>query len=169
MLRELVLVRHAKSDWGDPSLPDHDRPLNARGTRDAPMMAERFAGAGHKVDLILASTATRARRTAETFAAALGLEVTLDPELYLASAEELLSAAQAQANASGASSILVVAHNPGITDLASRLSQGEIEHMPTCAVARFVWAGGSTEAPGKPGSSQLSSALPTDWHFDSHR
>lgn len=162
-LSELVLVRHAKSDWGDPSLRDHDRPLNARGTRDAPVMAQRFAALGHPVDVILSSTATRARRTAEAFAAALGLEFTLDPELYLASAERLL----AKATASGAHAVLLVAHNPGITDLAYRLSDGGIAHMPTCAVARFVWAEEqSTESHGRIGRGQLLS-MSNQWHFDS--
>lgn len=162
-LSELVLVRHAKSDWGDPSLRDHDRPLNARGTRDAPVMAQRFAALGHPVDVILSSTATRARRTAEAFAAALGLEVTLDPELYLASAERLL----AKATASGAHAVLLVAHNPGITDLAYRLSDGGIAHMPTCAVARFVWAERSTALTGTDPAGGQPLEAPTEWHFDS--
>lgn len=158
-LSELMLVRHAKSDWGDPSLRDHDRPLNARGTRDAPMMAARFAGSGHPVDVILSSTATRAQRTAEAFAAALGLEVTLDPELYLAPAETLLAKAQA----SGARAVLLVAHNPGITDLAHRLSDGGIAHMPTCAVARFVWEGDQSALTGEGTAHEGSSTRPTEW------
>lgn len=162
-LSELVLVRHAKSDWGDPSLRDHDRPLNARGTRDAPVMAQRFAALGHPVDVILSSTATRARRTAEAFAAALGLEFTLDPELYLASAERLL----AKATASGAHAVLLVAHNPGITDLAHRLSDGGIAHMPTCAVARFVWAEEQSTLTGEGTVHERPSAPPSEWHLGS--
>ena len=68
---ELVLVRHAKSDWGDPGLPDHERPLNARGTANAPMMARRLADTGITVDRIVSSTAVRARTTAAAFGAAL--------------------------------------------------------------------------------------------------
>lgn len=137
---ELVLVRHAKSDWGDPGLPDHERPLNARGTANAPMMARRLADTGITVDRIVSSTAVRARTTAAAFGAALGCEVELEPHLYDSSANTLLEAAVAAGTEARAHTIMLVAHNPGITDLASRLSAGGIEHMPTCAVARFVWA-----------------------------
>lgn len=134
-MRELILIRHAKSDWGDPTLSDHDRPLNDRGVRNAPMMAQRLLDSGIAPQRIISSTATRARTTAEAFGGALGLEVELDEELYLASASTLLS----KAVASGSASLVLVAHDPGISDLAWRLSDGGIDHMPTCAVARFRW------------------------------
>lgn len=134
-MRQLILTRHAKSDWGDPLLPDHDRTLNARGLRNAPRMARRLIEDGVTVDRILSSTALRARTTAEIFASQLGLEVELDEELYLAAAPTLLR----KAAATDAHSVMVVAHDPGISELASLLSNDEIDHMPTCAVARFVW------------------------------
>jgi len=134
-MRELILVRHAKSDWSDPELSDHDRPLNARGRRAAPLMAARFAASEQQVQRVLSSPAVRARATAEEFASALGMQVELEPALYLASASTLL----ATAAASEVDSVLLVAHDPGITELASYLSDGGISHMPTCAVARFVW------------------------------
>ncbi|QTV79966.1 SixA phosphatase family protein [Microbacterium sp. NIBRBAC000506063] len=139
---ELVLVRHAKSDWGDPALADHDRPLNARGESDAPVMAARLAEQFRSLspskarpERILSSTALRARTTAAAFGEALGVEVELDENLYGAPARVLLETAAA----SGASSVLIVAHDPGMTVLAEALSDGGIGHMPTCAVARFVW------------------------------
>lgn len=131
----LVLVRHAKSDWGDPGLADHDRPLNPRGTRDAPVMAARFAGTRSRIDRLLSSTATRARDTADVFGAALGTTVELTPELYASSADTLIRTAAT----SGADRVMLVAHDPGITALAERLSRGGITHMPTCAVAKFDW------------------------------
>ena len=133
---ELVLVRHAKSDWGDPGLRDHDRPLNERGLRDAPVMAARLAATGWRPDRILSSTALRARTTAEAFGEELGLDVGLDRNLYGASAHTLWEAAAA----SGTTSVMLFAHNPGISQLAEALSDGDITHMPTCAVARFTWA-----------------------------
>ncbi|MEZ5085116.1 MAG: histidine phosphatase family protein [Tessaracoccus sp.] len=78
----LILVRHAKSDWSNPMLSDHDRPLNARGTRNAPMMAKRLADTGVDVQRILSSTALRARSTAAAFSAELGVPVELDEDLY---------------------------------------------------------------------------------------
>src|SRR5436190_6546323 len=66
----LVLVRHAKSDWADPSLDDFDRPLNERGKRDAPAMAHRLLDKKIKIDAFIASPAKRARKTACIFAEA---------------------------------------------------------------------------------------------------
>lgn len=135
----LILVRHAKSDWGDPGLDDHDRPLNARGRGDAPAaarrLASRLAASGIGVEALLTSTALRAATTAGFFGAELGLEPEPDPDLYGASARTLLDAAAAR----GARSVMVVAHDPGMTVLAERLSGGGIGHMPTCAVATFRW------------------------------
>ena len=71
----LTLVRHAKSDWSNPQLTDHDRPLNKRGEHDAPMMAKRFASSGLEVPRIFSSTAVRARMTAESFGAEIGVGV----------------------------------------------------------------------------------------------
>ncbi len=131
----LVLVRHAKSDWGDPGVDDHDRPLNARGERDAPVMAARLVATGLRPELVLSSTALRARSTAVAFADALGAELRLDEELYGAPGSRLLGAAAA----TGLNRVVVVAHDPGMTVLAERLSGGGIGHMPTCAVATFTW------------------------------
>lgn len=132
---ELTLTRHAKSDWGDPGVEDHERPLNARGRRDAPVMARRFAESGGRVQRLISSSAVRARSTAAVFGAELGVEVELDDALYLAPASRLL----ATAAETGADAVMLVAHDPGITELAALLSRGGISHMPTCAVARFTW------------------------------
>jgi len=136
----LVLVRHAKSDWGDPALADHDRPLNARGMHDAPVMAFRLherilEGTTPMPEVILSSTAVRARTTAEAFAAELDAAVSLDEELYGAPAGTLLrKAARARAHC-----VMVVAHDPGMSELAASLSDDGVSAMPTCAVATFTW------------------------------
>lgn len=153
----LALVRHAKSDWGDPSLDDHDRPLSQRGFRDAPRMAARLAATGFRPGLILSSTALRARTTAGFFADVLGLDVSLQERLYGAPASLLLSAA----SESGTDSVLVVAHDPGMTVLAGRLSDGEIGHMPTCAVATFTWTADDWEV--------ATSLDPASWTLDTPR
>jgi len=155
-MTSLVLVRHAKSDWGDPSLDDHDRPLNHRGLKDAPVMAQRLADSGFAIEAILSSTALRARTTAAYFGRALGLDVRLDERLYGAPASALLEAAVD----SGASAVMVVAHDPGMSVLAGRLS-GEIEHMPTCAVATFTWDADDWDA--------ATSLEPTSWSFAAPR
>lgn len=153
----LALVRHAKSDWGDPGLDDHDRPLNERGRRDAPRMARRLAESGFRPDVILSSTALRTRTTAEAFATELGAEVSLDPDLYGAPARTLLETAAA----AGVPSVMVVAHDPGMSVLAGRLSNDGIGHMPTCAVATFTWQQDDWD---------VASALdPDDWTLDTPR
>lgn len=131
----LALVRHAKSDWGDPHLDDHDRPLNARGLRDAPRMARRLADSGFRPEAILASTARRAVTTADFFSGTFGVPVELEERLYAAPATVLLRAAAERA----ARSVIVVAHDPGISTLAAELSGGGIARMPTCAFAVFTW------------------------------
>jgi phosphohistidine phosphatase len=131
----LALVRHAKSDWGDPQLDDHDRPLNSRGLRDAPRMARRLADSGFHPDAILASTAVRAATTADFFSGPFRVPVELQERLYAAPATVLLRAASERA----ARSVIVVAHDPGISTLAAELSRGGIARMPTCAVAVFTW------------------------------
>lgn len=153
----LGLVRHAKSDWGDPMLDDHDRPLNERGLQDAPVMAARLAESGFRPEVILSSTALRAKMTAKSFAAAWGVGVRLDERLYGAPADVLLSTA----SESGARTLLVVAHDPGMSLLAGRLSDGEIVHMPTCAVATFTWDVDDWD---------VATALdPSEWTFDTPR
>lgn len=129
-------MRHAKSDWGDPGLSDHDRPLNPRGQRDAPRMARWLADAGWVPDLVLASTATRVRETIQ------GMEavwesvppVLYSDALYLASPEELLRTIRS--DAISGDTLLVVAHNPGLQILVSQLA-GELVSFPTAAMALF--------------------------------
>ena len=89
-------------------------------------------------DLIRSSTAVRARSTAQLMARAMGLmheHVELDERLYGASPETILDIAAEADDAVG--TVMIVAHDPGLSDLAYSLSDGEIEHMPTCAVAEF--------------------------------
>ncbi|WP_353814695.1 SixA phosphatase family protein [Agromyces sp. SYSU T00266] len=139
-MKTLVLVRHAKSAWGDPALADHDRPLNDRGRRDAPEMAGRLRERGVVPEAIRSSTALRARTTAEAMVAALELPadvLELDERLYGAGPDTILGVVAELGEEVGTA--MVVAHDPGMSDLAYRLS-GEIEHMPTCAVAEFRFA-----------------------------
>lgn len=131
---QLILARHAKSDWADEGLDDHDRPLNDRGRRDAPAMARSVLRRGVRPEVLLSSTAVRARSTADAFAEEFEVEVTERPELYLAEPEALLDAART----SGAREVMVVAHDPGMSDLVSRLADRDVR-MVTSAVAIFTW------------------------------
>ena len=136
-MKTLLLVRHAKSSWGDQTLPDHERPLNHRGRRDAPRVGARLRERGVVPDVIVTSTAVRARSTAEILAQALDLgsgRIVEDGRLYGASPDGLLEIIRALGDES--TSVMLVGHNPEIGELASRLSD-EIGEMSTCAVAEF--------------------------------
>ena len=154
-MKTLYLVRHAKSSWGDPDLPDHDRPLNERGLQDVATMGKRLAQRGAKPDVILTSTAVRALTTAEHIAKALDLKrkhVVVNERLYAAPASELLSAIQELDDK--LKRVMLVAHNPGLTELAHGFSS-EINHMPTCAVAELRFAATSWSDIGKVGPTQV--------------
>lgn len=138
-MKTLLLVRHSKSSWDDPGVADHERPLNARGLRDAPVMGQRLAERGVAPDVILSSTAVRARATAELIAHALGIgaaRVVADERLYGASADEVLSVIGELDDE--VSCAIVVGHNPETASLAHQFSD-EIHEMPTTAVAEFTF------------------------------
>jgi phosphohistidine phosphatase len=135
-MKTLLLLRHAKSSWSDDSLEDHERPLNQRGKKEAPKMGELLVEQHLLPDLILSSDAKRCRRTAEKVAEAAGYrgETILTGELYLATPirfVQLLSKLSSQI-----SSVLVVAHNPGIEEFAENLT-GRYEPFSTAALAHI--------------------------------
>lgn len=131
-MKTLLLARHAKSDWDDPALRDHDRPLNARGERDAPAMARRLRADGIRIDRIVTSSATRARTTAAAYGSAFEVTPAQEPRLYAASARTILQVASALPDDSDVA--MLVGHNPGMSDAVEELT-GEAVELPTCAVA----------------------------------
>jgi len=134
-MKTLTLVRHAKSSWSDSSLSDRERPLNRRGKRDAPAMGRRIADAGIRPSLILTSPANRALTTARIIADTLAYPrefLQRQNELYLASPQDMLDVLVAQDN--GFNSIMLVAHNPGLTDLANFFVPGLTNNLPTTGV-----------------------------------
>lgn len=143
MLR-LTLVRHAKSSWDDPAIADFERPLNARGRRDAPAMATRVAGLARRPERIVSSPALRAISTAHVFAGALGLppeRIELQPRIYDASRATLAEVVRGLDP--GARHVMLFGHNPGFSELAHWLAACPFGEMPTCAVAGFELGVGS--------------------------
>lgn len=134
--RFLTLVRHAKSSWKDPALNDFDRPLNKRGASDAPLMGKRLASGGYWPDLIVASPARRARDTARLIAGELARgdepQIFYDPTLYGADESELFEVARRFDDA--LFEIMLVGHNPGLTELANDLAACGIENIVTGGV-----------------------------------
>lgn len=151
-MRQLLLLRHAKSSWDDASMPDRDRPINARGRRTAVVMRQAMRDLGLTPDVVLVSTA---RRTLDTLEALEPWDDTplIEPldSLYLANPMQLTAALHGVAET--VRSVLLIGHNPGMHDLALSLAGpvairtgGENERalaagFPTLALAEFVIAG----------------------------
>lgn len=134
-MKRLTLLRHAKSSWANPRLPDAERPLSGRGERDAPEMAQRLQRRGERPELILTSHALRAIVTARIVAAGLGCPpetIRVIRPLYLAAPDTILDVARSQDEA--VADMMIVGHNPGLTDLANRL-------LPTLALDNLPTAG----------------------------
>lgn len=141
-MKRLTLVRHAKSDWDDPALPDHERPLNARGLRDAPVMGRRFATECARPPRLVASSARRAWATACHFAEALGLvEATIvrEPRIYEATPGALLALVNAFDDRDA--HIVMFGHNPGFSDFARLLAPVPFNEMPTAAICDLAFDG----------------------------
>lgn len=131
-VKNILLLRHAKSAWSDPALSDHDRPLNRRGERAAKTIGDHLAQHGPRPDLILCSTAMRARQTLAPVVKRLGTgtpPVMLEDTLYLASEASLL--ARLQVIADDVTTVLLVGHNDGIWRLAETLAG----HGPSARLA----------------------------------
>lgn len=118
---------------------DFDRPLNARGERDAPRMAQYLAAYGVHPDLILASPAQRARKTAEIYQTALGGFLRFDRRIYEASLTTLLYLVEEAFERTG--TLMILGHNPGMTELIHRLSSAALFNLPTAGVVGMTWHG----------------------------
>lgn len=137
-MRLLTLVRHAKSSWDYPELSDFERPLNERGRRDAPLMADKLKKLPPRPDRLISSPALRAITTAHVFADVLGFkheEILLMPKIYEASANTLLRIVRALDD--GDRHVVLFGHNPGFSQLAHLLAACNFDDLPTCALARF--------------------------------
>ena len=133
-MKTLLLLRHAKSSWDDPSSRDFDRPLAPRGERDAPAIGRELSRRGVLPDLIVSSPAARAKQTVEAVVQAAGSKVSprFEIGLYGAPSSELMRFIRRLPDTSRCA--LLVGHNPGFEDLLSRLI-GTRQHMPTAALA----------------------------------
>lgn len=134
MARQLLVLRHAKSDWSA-SQTDYQRPLNPRGSGAASTVGKFFARAGIDPQLVVSSSAARARATAERVleAAQLDCPLELDDALYESSVELTLQRLRRLDEALDL--VMVVGHQPTWADLISHLSGGSLVHFPTAACA----------------------------------
>ncbi|MEF8833998.1 MAG: histidine phosphatase family protein [Halofilum sp. (in: g-proteobacteria)] len=138
-MKELLLIRHAKSSWKQ-DLPDRERPLAPRGERAAPEMGRRLARADAVPALMLTSAAVRARSTAALLAGEAGLDpqaVVTEPCLYDADAEAIATLARELDD--GLDRVAFVGHNPALHEAVERLCELRPEKLPTAAVVRIRW------------------------------
>lgn len=135
-MKTLLVFRHAKSSWKDATLDDHDRPLNKRGKKAVALMSQLIAGQKAVPDLILSSTAKRARSTAKKAAKAMGYEgnIHYDKTLYMATASAYVKAIQRYATTHNR--VMIVGHNPGLEDLIEAIT-GQAQSLPTGALAEL--------------------------------
>ena len=135
-MKTLTLIRHAKSSWDHPGLADFERPLNQRGIRDAPRMGSRLAARNDLPQSIISSPAVRALTTAKVIASALGYRaagIIADERLFHAYSEQLLDVIRGFD--ASLHHVMLVGHNPGLTNLVEQLAQAGIANIPTCGIA----------------------------------
>jgi phosphohistidine phosphatase len=134
-MKTLMLIRHAKSDWADLNLKDFDRPLNSRGLKDAPIMAQRLLKASKVPQHLISSPALRAKTTGGIFAKVLQLA---DPcykaAIYDASYTTLLDVINHIPDAYNF--VALFGHNPALSQALYNFT-GEVRDMPTCAIAQI--------------------------------
>ena len=138
-MKRLYLLRHAKSSWSDASLADEERPLAPRGRKAAKKMAKELRRREIRPKLVFCSSSRRTQETLELIASSLGdPTIEVEEDLYGAGSDGLLARVRAVSDAVG--SVLVIGHNPGLHDLALRLSPScarLLEKFPTGALAAF--------------------------------
>lgn len=137
-MKYVLLLRHAKSSWDDPTLEDFDRPLAKRGLKDAPKMGAFVRKAGYRPDLIISSTAERARQTSKLFSAEADLDedaIQWNREFYYGSASDYLEASKQCDDE--IETVLLVGHNPKMEETVSLIcgnGRSYIARMPTAAL-----------------------------------
>lgn len=134
-MKSILFIRHAKSSWDSPTSQDFDRPLNEKGHKDAPLMAQRLLAQKITIDAFVSSTAKRAFTTAEYFYKefkAAPEQLIPTPELY--QAQPFVFYKVIQSLNDDWKTVAIFSHNPGITEIVNSMAVATVDDMPTCAV-----------------------------------
>ncbi len=137
-MKTLIITRHAKSDWGNLSQHDYERPLNERGEKDAPVMGRRLSGRMANIDHILSSSAKRAEQTACLIAPEINYQpekIEWSKDLYHAPALKILQQVEGLDNRHQI--VMIVCHNPGITHFVNMQTNFFTDNVPTCGMVAF--------------------------------
>ena len=133
-MKKLIIIRHCKSSWSDLTLNDFDRPLNNRGVQDGNLMSKELSKIIDNVDLLISSSSKRTRLTADFFIKLIKInKISFIDDLYHSSSENIISKLKKISNTY--ESIMVIGHNPGLTDLVNKLTSINLYNLPTCGVA----------------------------------
>lgn len=134
-MKTLYLIRHAKSDWSQ-NVSDFERPLNERGHRDAPKMAEFLFNKGISIDQMISSPAKRAFTTCQYFASQFeNTKIITEPDLYMPDISDFIRTINSIQDSEN--SVALFAHNEGITYFANSLTDENIVNIPTCGIVGF--------------------------------
>lgn len=139
-MKYLYLVRHAKSSWDDLTIQDAERPLSERGMRDAPRMAKRIKEKEVTIDQMMTSHAVRALATCRNFSTVLKYpeeNIRINRSLYHASEDGMLEVVHNFDDA--LDSVMVFAHNPGLTDFVNSLTNERITNVPTTGIVAIAF------------------------------
>jgi phosphohistidine phosphatase len=137
-MKTVFLIRHAKSSWKDSSLADIERPLNKRGFRDAPFMANLLRSSGVKPDRLISSPANRAYTTATYFAEAFAIPkpaIDIRKAIYMAYPEDILEMITGFSNSWN--TVCLFGHNPTFTGVANVFTSDHIANVPTCGIVQI--------------------------------
>lgn len=132
-MKLLYICRHAKSSWENLQTNDFDRPLNERGLSSAPLMASFFKGKEPNLDLIISSTALRAKETANIYNVTLQVTMQEESSLYHIDYKELFHFICALPK--DLNTVAIVGHNPGLTNIINYLSNADLYNLPTAGIA----------------------------------
>jgi len=135
-MKRLILIRHSKSSWKDLSLNDFNRPLNGRGKSDGPLMAAYLKNKINKIDYLHSSSSVRTFETSKYFINQIQFEkVEYDDSLYHCSATSLLNIISNYSD--DYQSVMIIAHNPGLTNLINKITNFYLDNLPTTGLAEI--------------------------------
>ena len=134
-MKNLIIVRHCKSSWKDPRLSDFDRPLNKRGNIDGELMSNYLREKEKKIDKLILSTSIRTRLTSKYFIEKIHFNsISYLDELYHASYSEIIKIISKIEN--NFNNIMVIGHNPGLTELINHFTDMRIYNIPTTGIIK---------------------------------
>jgi len=134
-MKTVLFARHAKSNWNEADISDFDRPLNEQGESDAPLMALYLQQCGYIIHQIISSDAARALATAEEYKKCLTPDVPVlqNHSIYLASHLDIINIIKTLP--AKKSTVMIVGHNPTMTEVVNYCTEDGVSDMPSCSVA----------------------------------